>query len=70
MTKKKISQWWFSIAMFIFALIILVYGIVMLLLGEIELFFEGGILATYSIMAIIVLLIGLSDVPRKERKNE
>jgi len=56
--------------MFIFALIVLVYGIVMLCLGEIELFYEGGILASYSIMALIVLLIGLANTPKKENKDE
>ena len=56
--------------MFIFALIILVYGIVMLCLGEIELFYQGGILATYSIMTLIVLLIGLANIPKKENKDE
>ena len=64
------KKWWFSIMMFIFALIILTYGIVMLCLGEIELFYQGGILATYGIMTLIVLLIGLANIPRKENKNE
>jgi len=64
------KKWWFSIVMFIFALIVLVYGIVMLCLGEIELFYEGGILASYSIMALIVLLIGLANTPKKENKDE
>ena len=61
------KKWWFSIVMFAFALIILIYGIVMLCLGEIELFYQGGILASYSILALIVLLIGLADMPRKEK---
>ena len=61
------KKWWFSIVMFVFALIILVYGIVMLCLGEIELFYQGGILASYSIMALIVLLIGFANMPRKEK---
>ena len=52
------KKWLFSIVMFIFALIILVYGIVMLCLGEIELFYQGGILASYIILALIILLIG------------
>ena len=60
------KNWWFSILMFIFALIILIYGIVMLCLGEIELFYQGGILATYGITAIIILLIGLAYTPKKE----
>ena len=64
------KQWWFSIVMFIFALIILVYGIVMLCLGEIKLFYQGGILASYSIMTLIVLLIGVTNMPRKENKDE
>lgn len=61
------KKWWFSIVMFIFALIILVYGIVMLCLGEIELFYQGGILASYSILTLIVLLIGFANMPRKEK---
>ena len=64
------KKWWFSILMFVFALIILTYGIVMLFLGEIELFYQGGILAAYAIMALIVLLIGLADVPKKKNKDE
>ena len=64
------KQWLFSIVMFVFALIILVYGIVMICLGEIELFYQGGVLASYSIMALIVLLIGLTNKPRKENKDE
>lgn len=64
------KQWLFSIVMFVFALIILVYGIVMICLGEIELFYQGGVLASYSIMALIVLLIGLANKPRKENKDE
>ena len=47
--------------MFAFALIVLVYGTVMLCLGKIELFYQGGVLASYSIMAIIILLIGLAN---------
>jgi uncharacterized ion transporter superfamily protein YfcC len=66
--KQWIKKWWFSIVMFIFALIILIYGIVVLCLGEIELFYQGGILASYSIMTLIVLLIGLANVPKKENK--
>ena len=61
------KKWLFSIVMFIFALIILVYGIVMLCLGEIELFYQGGILASYSVMTLIILLIGLANMPRKEK---
>ena len=64
------KKWWFNIVMFVFALIVLVYGIVMLLIGEIDLFYQGGILATYSIMALIVLLIGLVNTPEKENKDE
>ena len=68
--KEWIKKWWFSITMFVFALIVLIYGIVMLFLGEIELFFEGGVLATYAIMALFVLLIGLANAPQKEKRNE
>lgn len=64
------KKWWFSILMFVFALIILAYGIVMLCIGEIELFYQGGILAAYAIMALIVLLVGLADVPKKENKDD
>lgn len=64
------KKWWFSILMFVFALIILTYGIVMLCIGEIELFYQGGILAAYAIMALIVLLVGLADVSKKENKDE
>ena len=64
------KKWWFSIAMFVFSLIILTYGIVMLCLGEIELFYQGGVLAIYGIMTLIVLLIGLVNMPRKENKDE
>lgn len=64
------KKWWFSISMFLFSLIVLVYGIVVLCLGEIELFYQGGILAIYSILAIIVLLIGLANAPRKENKDD
>lgn len=56
--------------MFVLALIVLIYGIVMICLGEIELFYQGGILATYGIMTIIVLLIGLANTPKKENKDE
>lgn len=64
------KKYWFSIIMFMFALIIFIYGIVMLCLGEIELFYQGGILATYSIMALIILLFGFVNMPNKENKDE
>jgi len=64
------KKYWFSIIMFIFASIVFIYGIVMLCLGEIELFYQGGILATYSIMALIILLFGFVNMPKKENKDE
>ena len=64
------KKWWFSIVMFIFSLIILIYGIVMICLGKTELFYQGGVLASYSIMAIIILLIGLANAPKKENDDE
>lgn len=67
---KRFKKWWFSILMFIFALIVVIYANVMLFLGEIELFYRGGILANYSIMTLIILLIGLENAPRKENKDE
>ena len=68
--KQWLKKWWFSILMFVFALIILIYGIVMLCLGEIELFYQSGILASYGILALIVLFTGLANTPRKENKDE
>ena len=68
--KQWIKKWWFSILMFVFALIILIYGIVMLCLGEIELFYQGGIIASYGILTLIVLFTGLANAPRKENKDE
>ena len=68
--KQWLKKWWFSILMFVFALIILIYGIVMICLGEIELFYQGGILASYGILALIVLFTGLANAPRKENKDE
>lgn len=68
--KKRIKKWWFSILMFVFSLIILTYGIVMICIGEIELFYQGGILAAYAIMALVVLLVGLANAPKKENKDE
>ena len=64
--KQWLKKWWFSILMFVFALIILIYGIVMLCLGEIELFYQGGIIASYGILTLIVLFTGLANAPRKE----
>ena len=63
--KQWIKKWWFSITMFLFALMILAYGISMICIGEIELFYQGGVLASYSIMALLVLIIGLANTPRK-----
>ena len=63
------KKWWFSILMFVLALIILIYGIVMLCLGEIELFYQGGILASYSIMALLILIMSLANMPKKENKD-
>ena len=63
--KDWLKKWWFSILMFVFALIILIYGIVMICLGEIELFYQGGIIASYGILALIVLFTGLANKPRK-----
>ena len=68
--KQWLKKWWFSILMFVFALIILIYGIVMLCLGEIELFYQGGIIASYGILTLIVLFTGLANAPRKENKDE
>lgn len=68
--KQWLKKWWFSILMFVLSLIILIYGIVMICLGEIELFYQGGILASYGILALIVLFTGLANKPRKENKDE
>ena len=68
--KDWLKKWWFSILMFVFALIILIYGIVMICLGEIELFYQGGILASYGSLALIVLFTGLANKLRKENKDE
>ena len=68
--KQWLKKWWFSILMFVFALIILIYGIVMICLGEIELFYQGGIIASYGILTLIVLFTGLANAPRKENKDE
>lgn len=68
--KQWLKKWWFSILMFVFALIILIYGIVMLCLGEIELFYQGGIIASYGILTLIVLFTDLANKPRKENKDE
>lgn len=66
--KKWIKKWWFSISMFVFALIVFVYGVIMLCLGKIELFYQGAALVVYATMALIIYLIGLANVPRKENK--
>lgn len=62
------KKWWFSIVMFVFALIILTYGIVVLCLGEMELFYQSSSLASYSTLALMALLIGLANTPNKEKK--
>lgn len=64
------KKWWFSIVMFIFALIILSYGTVLLYIGEIELFYQSGIFAIYGILALLVLIIGLASIPSKEEMEK
>lgn len=68
--KKWFKNWWFSIAMFLFAMGLTLYIIISSAIED----YDGFILTLLLISAftpiLIFLLLGLASIPRKEKENE
>ncbi len=68
--KKWLKKWWFSIAMWIFALTILVYVIIAVNLFEEELLFYTLILLSCVTPVMLLTVVGFANMPKKEDKDE
>ena len=64
------KKWWFSIAMWIFALTILIYVIIAIKLFEEELLFYTLILLSCVTPVTLLTIIGFAEMPKKEKYNE
>ena len=68
--KQWIKKWWFSIAVWFFAITILVYVIIAINLFDEDLLFYTLILLSCVTPVTLLTLIGFAEMPRKENKNE
>lgn len=68
--KQWIKKWWFSIAMWIFAITILVYVMIAINLFEEELLFYTLILLSCVTPVMLLTIVGFANIPQKENKNE
>ena len=64
------KKWWFSIAMWVFAITILVYVIIAINLFEEELLFYTLILLSCVTPVMLLAIIGFANLPRKDNKDE
>lgn len=68
--KKWIKNWWFSITMWLFATAILVYVIIGLYEFDEEILLNNLILFSSFTPILIIYLIGVGNMPKKEKKDE
>lgn len=64
--KKWIKKWWFSIAVWFFAITILVYVIIAINLFDEDLLLYTLILLSCVTPVMLLTLIGFVEMPRKE----
>ena len=68
--KKWFKNWWFSIAMFLFAIGLTIYIIISSAIEDYDDFILTLLLISAFTPVLIFLLLGLTNIPRKEKENE
>lgn len=68
--KKWIKNWWYSIAMWFFAITILVYVIIAINLFEEDLLFYTLILLSCVTPVMLLTMVGFANIPRKDNKDD
>ena len=64
------KKWWFSIFCWFFALVLFVYVIIAINLFDEELLFYTLVLMSCITPTLLITIIGLANMPRKENKDE
>lgn len=67
--KKKIKDWWFSITLFVVAILVMLYGSITIFIDD-ELYIYGGMLSTYLAVSLMLITLAYINQPRKENNNE
>lgn len=68
--RKWLKNWWFSIAMFLFALGLTIYIIICSVVEDYDYFILVLLLISAFTPILIFLLLGIANMPRKEKKDD